>query len=163
MNVYESDLAGIFVFTLVLFCVSGGLFERSNSPRHRIGSVEYAIEELILAGASLALFGFSFLVSNWQSTYGSLVQEYGLHGAQSIVSLLVIVLGIFAQWFRLRYLRLYGIVEVSFAVCCVFNVSTGISPNRVLFSQWATLGGCTYIVARGLNNISESRRQFSGN
>jgi hypothetical protein len=46
----------------------------------------------------------------------------GLHGAQATVSILLVATGFMAYWFRMKYLRMYGIVEVVFGTACAFSV-----------------------------------------
>lgn len=80
-----------------------------------------------------------------------------LYGAQFLVAIVVISLGFAAHLFKRINQRWYGGVECAFGV--IYGVSTafGIRPGEPMFGHWATLVGCIYIIARGLNNISDAR------
>jgi len=83
---------------------------------------------------------------------------FGMGAAQLVIALTIIGIGIFAHWLRQRNLPLYAVVEVLFGSLTALNVAAGIAPGAgELFSRFATLGGCAYVVARGLNNYSDLR------
>jgi hypothetical protein len=84
----------------------------------------------------------------------------GLHGAQFLLGIGVLGAGFLAHWFKQQSQGWYGWLEVIFGLCYGFNVAFGIRPGEPMFGHWATLIGCVYIIARGLNNQSDAKRRL---
>lgn len=90
--------------------------------------------------------------------YASLERVIGVYASRIVVSIAVIALGIGAHYFK-RYSQLwYGAVEVIIGAASGISIAVGLRPNESMFSRWAALAGCVYVIARGLNNISDARR-----
>jgi predicted membrane channel-forming protein YqfA (hemolysin III family) len=88
-----------------------------------------------------------------------LTDTLGLKVAQIIVAIVVIGLGVAAHKFKRRNQRLYGVCEIIFGSTSAIGIASGLSSTGVLFSRWAALAGCVYVVARGLNNCTEAREK----
>jgi hypothetical protein len=73
----------------------------------------------------------------------------------------VINMGVVAHQFKKQNQLWYGVVEVIFGAAYGFSTAFSIKPLDQGFGRWATLVGCTYIIARGLNNISEAKARLS--
>jgi hypothetical protein len=86
----------------------------------------------------------------------TLTRLLGLYGMRAFIAILVIGFGVAAYWWKRKSQRSYGIGEVIFGSIAAVFITFGISPERSLFSQWVGLGGAAYIIARGLNNVSEA-------
>ena len=126
---------------LLLACVKQGMLADDTS----FGLGQLAILVLALAAmvaSDMLIHLYGGRVYRWS------VWEFGLHVVQLTITAGTVFIGIFAHWFKIKNLRLYGWVEVLFAICAAFSVSSGISADRLLLSQWATLVGCSYVVAR---------------
>jgi hypothetical protein len=50
------------------------------------------------------------------------------------------------------------LIEVIFGTMSGFSIAFGITPDRATLVQWASLVGCSYVVARGLSNMYEGKR-----
>lgn len=87
-----------------------------------------------------------------------LYKFFGLHGTQSAIAVAVLALGGAAYWFKRWNVYWYGVTEVTFGVGSAISISSGMNLNGILFDRWAALAGAAYVIARGLNNISEGRK-----
>ena len=81
----------------------------------------------------------------------------GLYGAQAIVALAVIAIGVGAHKLKQKKQRWYGRIEVAFGAAAAVNLCFTLLPGQSLFSQWAALIGCAYIIARGLGNYTDAK------
>lgn len=98
----------------------------------------------------------AFLGYGIRSIFSFLIRALGLQIAQLVVAATVVFLGIAAHRFKKWNQQLYGIGEIIFGGTSAIGVASGLSSSQVLFSRWAALAGCAYVVARGLNNVSEA-------
>ncbi len=117
---------------------------------------------LLYVGIPSAAFGLGLVVA--ATTYGGRLYEWvyravGLHTTQVLVAVFVVGTGIFAHLFKKKNQMFYGICEVFFAAASAFQISLTMKPGETVLSQWAALVGASYVVARGLNNISEYRQK----
>jgi len=90
--------------------------------------------------------------------YSATARIVGPHITQIAIGVLVTVMGVFARRFKLKNLRWYGIVEVMFGIISGFSVAFTLSAAKPWIPQGPTLVGCAYVIARGLNNIADSKR-----
>jgi hypothetical protein len=105
------------------------------------------------------------LVGSTTKRYGSaslavLMRSIGLHGTQSVVAVIAIILGWTAHFFKIRWQYRYGVTEVWFAGVSAWNVSSGLSAGDVLAVKWITLVATAYIAARGFSNMSDVKAKF---
>jgi|SRR5882724_10695353 len=94
--------------------------------------------------------------------FESLENLVGLHPVQVLLCFTVMGAGAYAFWFKRRNQLWYGIVEVMFGSASGVAVAFGITSTKASLSQWATLVGCAYVIARGLNNCAEAEERKSG-
>jgi hypothetical protein len=88
-----------------------------------------------------------------------LFTRLGPDGTRVYFAVLAVCIGYGAYSFKRFSPTLYGICEVLFATIGAFYASKGISPEALFSSTgWWALGGCAYIVQRGLNNIAEGMK-----
>ena len=73
--------------------------------------------------------------------------------------LFVLGFGYAAHWFKTKSQYWYGCSEVAMATALALNVARGMNPGEPMFSRWAALVGTAYIVARGLSNISDAKKE----
>ena len=117
-----------------------------NEPRVMLlWLVVYLIEGALLI---LIIRGVNFLE-----------QRIGIQRTQYVIAASVVSAGITAHFFRKAHRLLYGLIEVAFAGIAAIRISPHLQPQQILFTQWVALVGCAYVVARGLNNVSEARRK----
>jgi hypothetical protein len=88
-----------------------------------------------------------------------LTHTIGLHLAQIVVSAGVIAAGFLGHWFKGRNQWWYGFVEVIFGSASGVVVGFTMFAGQPLLTQWVTLVGCAYVISRGLNNISDSKKK----
>jgi hypothetical protein len=91
--------------------------------------------------------------------FGILTHTIGLHLAQIVVSAGVIAAGFLGHWFKGRNQWWYGFVEVIFGSASGVVVGFTMFAGQPLLTQWVTLVGCAYVISRGLNNISDSKKK----
>ena len=102
-------------------------------------------------GAALA-FG---AINYGRQVFDWLNHIIGLYAAQAVVAVSVVGLGTLAHLFKKKNQLWYGVCEISFAAVSAFQVALSMKPSETVLAQWATLVAAAYVVARGLNNISE--------
>lgn len=112
-----------------------------------------------LAAGALGVTASLLTVARGRDLFAFLYRTLGRFGAQASVACAVLVVGGVAHLFKQKNQFWYGILEVGFAGGCAVSIASGMSPKEALFSQWVALGGTAYVVARGLNNISEAKRR----
>jgi len=74
----------------------------------------------------------------------------------SIIGSMTLAAGYVAHWFKQKYQRIYGRVEMAFGTVSAYAIAAAFAPERAMLPQCASLIGCAYVIARGLNNISEA-------
>jgi uncharacterized membrane protein YjjB (DUF3815 family) len=107
--------------------------------------------------ASIATWGLVLFATHHG---GSVYRELGHIPRQSvvfaIVGLTTTLVGFLAHWFKRKNQRIYGRVEMAFGMVPGFAIASAINPERPLLPQCVSLVGCAYVIARGLNNISDA-------
>jgi hypothetical protein len=86
---------------------------------------------------------------------GSL-RRFGDHLVQLLIIGLVIGVGFFAHEFKKWDQYFYGLVEVCFGICSTIILVFSIAPAEMHLTQWASLIGTAYVIARGRNNIHDA-------
>ena len=82
----------------------------------------------------------------------------GAHGAQFLVATLIIASGFLAHEFKKKDQLMYGRVEICFGISSAIALSFSISPIDMHLTQWASLLGAAYVIARGRNNAHDAMR-----
>jgi hypothetical protein len=85
----------------------------------------------------------------------------GPHRTQVIIGIAVIAVGVMAHWFKRINQFGYGIVEVFFGGVSGFLLAFTMTPATAARTQWASLVACSYVVARGLNNMHDAKRKHN--
>jgi hypothetical protein len=112
----------------------------------------------VLIGVPLAAASFfgTLVAAPWITLMlSSVAAKTGVATAQLLIGVCVVGAGTFAYWFKNENPLLYGKLEVIFGALSALVVSRGTDPENITLAQWATLIGAAYVVARGLNNMSE--------
>lgn len=86
-----------------------------------------------------------------------LVGVVGVYYAQLVVASIIVTIGIGASYFKRWNQLWYGLVEMGFGASYAFATALKADPSHLIQSQWTTLAGCAYIVARGLNNAMDAK------
>jgi hypothetical protein len=122
---------------------------------------ELFVEYCQVIGAVALLFVFIDLIL-LSTPYGVVFIEYlmrklGVRAAQLFVSVVVLILGSLAYWFKLKKQVWYGVVEIAFAASAAVIAARQLKPGTEWAGPIATLGGAVYIVNRGLENVAKGR------
>jgi len=121
--------------------------------------------DIRIAKATGALtIGLAIVFSNLNWT---LVADYyklaagaiGLHRLQLLFGSAVCGAGFGAHKFKQRKQWLYGFVEVWIGGLSCFAISLSMSPEKLDLARWASLIGAGYVIARGLNNMSDANKK----
>ena len=75
-----------------------------------------------------------------------------------LAALIVFSFGMLAHRFKQESQYWYGVVEVLFGASYAFSTVLSMKAEEAMFARWATLFGCVYVVARGLNNMRDARK-----
>lgn len=114
---------------------------------------------------SIAALGFGIALAqtfkHGRALYVAMILALGPHIVQIGIGVIVVGFGIGAHWFRRLNQRWYGMVEVVFGAVSGFTIAFSMIPSRPAPSQWASLVGCAYVVARGLNNMSDAKAKLN--
>jgi hypothetical protein len=105
-----------------------------------------------VVGIEVVLFGSQAI-----KLFPYYADKFGLHRLQAFIAAGVVGIGLLAHYFKKRNQYLYGLVEIAFGAGSALSISIGMTPGDILFSRWAALAGCAYVVARGANNLSEAK------
>jgi hypothetical protein len=132
--------------------------ENFRNPKTMDRNEQASLSLQVLTVLTCIAFLFISKFHLFQSFFIAVSDVTGLHGAQFILGVGVLVAGFFAHWFKQKSQKWYGFLEVVFGLCYGFSVAFSIRPGEPMFARWATLVGCVYIVARGLNNQSDAKR-----
>jgi MFS family permease len=143
---------------LLRFGFRGGKLKRGSAlerdrhaaelKRFRDTAVEY----------SLLWLGIDAVLSlwlNWEPAVTWTIKMLGVPRARMAIALTVVVLGVFASWYRRQNRFLYGVIEIFFGGAGAWVAAWHVSVPHDLFPAAATLGGCVYVVARGCTNVIE--------
>jgi hypothetical protein len=131
-------------------------------PGKKLTIVEKVVLGLDVGKDLFVAIMLAFIVVRGAIRYGPGVfsfcyRIFGLYGAQGGVALLVVLVGFAAHRFKQKRQRWYGLTEVAFGAVSGVSICFRLAPGASMFSQWAALVGCTYVIARGLNNIAEAK------
>jgi hypothetical protein len=88
----------------------------------------------------------------------------GIHSFQFVIAATVIILGFLAFEFKKKHQLWYGRVEICFGISSAVTLSLSALPSDMHLTQWASLVGCVYVIARGMGNVSDASGdpRFSG-
>ena len=127
-----------------------------GDERRRRNSVK-VFAKTLAAQLLLSLLIIVFIPEYWRPVFDYLIDRLGTHGTQVVIGTGICLMGFGAHAFKKHNQFLYGVVEVIFGGSSAFAVALGISSRSATPSQWATLVGCAYVIARGLNNVSDAK------
>jgi hypothetical protein len=117
------------------------------------------IREYVIIAATYA-FGIPILLF-WKPIYLFLVRVVGPHWTHAIIGVVVCLMGIAAHYFKRINQRAYGVVEIVIGAASGFSIAFALSADHITLPQWASLIGCSYVVARGLNNVYDAKKEIS--
>jgi hypothetical protein len=160
---------GVIILTNLATSVMAGvgiyIFLRRQRRRKKSPKVANWKEDAFTcwaAGEILALFGMAV---DWLTGPGLIylnMVESRVHLEQkhNVLAILVLILGFGAWVFKDASPGWYGLVEVVFAFVSALAVGRDMTDKREYFAHGATLGGCIYIVSRGLGNIVIGMKKY---
>jgi len=110
---------------------------------------------------SIPIFALLVILINLASVgFSGLWRLIGLYPARATVAVIAIFLGVVAHKFKQSNQFWYGMVEWLFGAAGAINLVVRLGKEQTIISQWASLGACAYVMARGLNNISEAKAKM---
>jgi hypothetical protein len=83
------------------------------------------------------------------------------HLTQLLIGSFVVAVGFAAHWFKGKNQHWYGRIEVLFGIVSAFSIAVSLSADRPWLPQGATLVGCAYVIARGMNNMSDAKAKLN--
>jgi len=104
-----------------------------------------------LAWAMLIVFRLVYLM------LPAAVRFLGDYGAKLLVATCIVALGFLAYEFKKRDQLLYGRIEICFGIASGITLAFSSMPNEMHVTQWASLVGSAFVIARGRNNISDAK------
>ena len=115
---------------------------------------------LVIVVALIGKFGASPIEHYVTEAYIVAVRVIGLYGTQFLIGAGIVSLGLFAHWFKGKNQRLYGIIEVLFGSLSAFAIAFSLPSDNISLTEYASLVGSSYVVARGMSNMSEAKRRL---
>jgi hypothetical protein len=123
--------------------------------------VRGAIEGALFVGAILFVADGMVAASPYgHRGYIFVVNRFGLLVAGLLIAAVVLVFGVIAYSSKKGYPRAYGVVEVVFAVALAFVTAGQLSNPAVWTATMMGLGGCVYVVSRGIGNYTEASKKL---
>jgi hypothetical protein len=120
-------------------------------------------KKIYIFGVPIGVFGFLALrilrYRYGHALYAALFQSFGVINTRMLISVIVMTAGAGAAVFKQKNQTWYGLVEWVFGICAGFAIAFTMSPTKPLSTQWITLIGCVYVIARGFNNMIESEQK----
>jgi hypothetical protein len=107
----------------------------------------------------IALFVIGLTYRYGTKTFWFLGKVLGTRGAEIVLVLFVCAIGWLAHRFKQWQQGWYGLTEIVFGVISAINVAFNMIPGSSTLPQWVALFGSTYIIVRGLGNLSEVIRR----
>ncbi len=120
-------------------------FRRKNTPFWKDFVIAVPIAAIGLV-SMVALRSFIDNATDW---------VFRLHGGNLILGTVAIGLGVTIFVFKKKSQLWYGVLELIFGAFSASAVASGMNTSGAMFSHWVALAGSVYVVARGLNNISD--------
>jgi len=113
------------------------------------------------------VFGAMFIVADsvWllephlREAYAYCLAKLGLQGTQIGAGVIVVVVGFYAYWFKVKHQLAYGMVEIIFAGAAGVVTARQMSTATQWAGSVATLIGAVYVVSRGVGNVAEGLRK----
>lgn len=144
------------------------LLRDNNKPLSPFEIGLMAAESLqVIAAAFVFAGGFLFLLRvifrYGTATFWYLGQVLGRRGAEFILVFLVLIVAGLAYKLKKRQQGWYGLAEIIFGVVSAANIAFSMVPGSSTLPQWVGLFGCTYIIVRGLSNVTEVVERRSKN
>jgi hypothetical protein len=87
------------------------------------------------------------------------VHKVGLELTQLLVAAAITGIGVSAYWFKVKTKKWYGRVEVIVGFLSAVFVAGSLGPNKLDLAKWSTLAGCAYVIARGLGNYYDAKKE----
>lgn len=84
-------------------------------------------------------------------------RQLGERSVQILILGSVVAAGFFAHEFKKRDRYLYGGIEVCFGIGTAIVLVFSSSPLELHLSQWSSLVGAAYVIARGRNNVQDAK------
>jgi hypothetical protein len=134
--------------------------EHTRAPRNWREFWQIMLQVIIASAGGvivsmIALFVIALTYRHGSKTFWFLGKHFGRRGAEIVLVLFVCAIGWLAHEFKQRQQGWYGLTEIVFGVASAVNVALGMVPGASAMTQWVALFGCTYIVVRGISNVSE--------
>jgi hypothetical protein len=112
-----------------------------------------------IGGALGFVVGFLFVLQATfrygTKTFWYLGQVLGRREAQLILVLLVFIVAGIAYELKQRQQGWYGLTEIAFGLGSATNIAFSMVPGSSTLPQWVGLFACTYIIVRGVSNLTE--------
>jgi hypothetical protein len=110
----------------------------------------------------VAIALFAVVIGHFAKTkglalYALTARTIGPHLTQISIGTIVACIGFAAHWFKGKSQHWYGMVEVIFGIVSGFSIALNLSADHPWLPQGARLVGCAYVIARGMNNVSEAK------
>jgi len=118
--------------------------------------INMGIRVFIIFGAMFAIADGIWAIEPYiHRIFFRTLNALGLQWIEIVVGVLVIICGLYAYWFKNKYLLYYGIVEVIFAGAAGVVTAKQLATSAQIAGPIATLIGSVYVVSRGVSNIAD--------
>jgi hypothetical protein len=149
-DMIQAVVAG-FGATMAILAIE--VFRKSRESGKRVPVKDFGFKALNALAAFMLVGAITFLQGDPVLRF--LVRVLGIYGMRLLIAAMVVALGVFAHRWKRRNQRSYGFGEVIFGTVAGIFITFTLSPDHSILSQWIGLGGASYVIARGLNNMAD--------
>jgi cell division protein FtsW (lipid II flippase) len=155
---FHSITLEFFVFWLGWSLLFAAIGYSENKKKNRHPRLDGAS---IFAAVIIGIFGAIIAVAadRGEEILQSINRQFGTKAVRFSIAVFLMLTGYMAYRWKQIDQRWYGRFEVGFGCAAVIFITLILNPDKSLVGQWVGLGSATYVIARGLNNVSEANEK----
>ncbi len=150
-----------FLFIAILAYVGVALWVWQKGRTERSENLKNTLRVVIVIVGSSLQPATGRITSIVQHAFEWVMQVLGLQLTQLLIAAAITAVGIGAHKFKQANKKWYGTVEVVVGFVSAVVVAKSLGPNTLDLAKWSTLAGCAYVIARGLGNRADAKKELA--